>query len=295
MRRALLLVVAALAALATAPGPARAWVPFKTQGGLSLHWLVNPLQYRVAADVPDELDPERVTDVVADAFAAWSALDCHPLPAVSEGYIAGAAFGGADRKNTIVWVTDVADWNARHSATELARTTLFYRDSGAIVDADIEVNIGGFEFSDDAGCLPGLYDLQATLTHEVGHFLGLDHSQVPGACMSARSDPGDCGKRELASDDEEGFCATYGPLPGPAEPGPEPVAEPVADGVADATGGGDLGAEALVEEGSDGGGCGVSGPASGALPLACALLWLSRCVISPTARDRRRRRPARAR
>ncbi|MCB9733019.1 MAG: matrixin family metalloprotease [Deltaproteobacteria bacterium] len=303
MRRArglALAVALALAGLAAAGPPARAWVPFRTESGLSLHWLQNPLRYRIAADVPAELAADRVTAIAAAAFAAWADLACHPLPAVSDGYIEGAVFGGGDRKNTIVWVTDVADWNARHSATELARTTLYFRATGEIVDADIEVNVGGFDFSDDAGCTPGLYDLQATLTHEVGHFIGLDHSPVIGACMAERADAGDCGKRELAEDDREGFCAIYEPVVQPVDPGPEPVAEPVADGVLADTGGADGGADAASHvDGADDGGCSAARPASPALPAALllALAWLavSRRGPSATARDRRARRPARAR
>jgi hypothetical protein len=50
------------------------------------------------------------------------------------------------------------------------------------------------------------------LTHEVGHFLGLDHSTFENATMQANYDLSNLGARTLSSDDVAGICSIYGPL-----------------------------------------------------------------------------------
>lgn len=102
------------------------------------------------------------------------------------------------------------DWPYVGVGSTLALTTItFELKKGTILDADIEVNSFATPLttSDQA---PG-NDLQAIVTHEAGHFLGLAHSSVSDATMYASYTPGDLSFRTLADDDHAAICTVYPP------------------------------------------------------------------------------------
>ncbi|MBK7778308.1 MAG: hypothetical protein IPI43_30075 [Sandaracinaceae bacterium] len=97
----------------------------------------------------------------------------------------------------------------------IALTTTTFDDRGQIKDADIELNDQHFEFFvDGKACAPavGRMDLRNTLTHEVGHVLGLDH---PPIGLRTKTPPCTPARRparpssSLADDDMAGLCAIY--------------------------------------------------------------------------------------
>ncbi len=157
------------------------------------------------------------------AFSAWLGADCEGGGSPSLGVIplGGAScdqveFNAAEsgrpltpNANLIIYRDDA--WPYVNERFVIARTSITFDPlTGAIFDADIEINSFRNEFSLSDTMVSN--DLQSVLTHEVGHFLGLDHTLVPNATMLADYELSDLGTRTLSSDDTAGICAIYSPL-----------------------------------------------------------------------------------
>jgi uncharacterized protein (TIGR03382 family) len=113
-------------------------------------------------------------------------------------------------------------WDHSEGTIALTTTTFSFR-TGVIYDADIEFNAGdaggpGFLFTtvdsppcDEAAlstsCIAA--DVQNTLTHEIGHVVGLDHVDNPGATMEPSAPTGELQKRLIDTGTAAGFCETY--------------------------------------------------------------------------------------
>ena len=103
------------------------------------------------------------------------------------------------------------------SATIGLTTTTYDRKSGQIYDADMELNAANFNMTtvDAPPCAAGLStacvsaDVQNTVTHEVGHLLGLDHAPSPGSTMYASAPTGETSKRSLDDASRAFVCDVY--------------------------------------------------------------------------------------
>jgi hypothetical protein len=208
--------------------------------GAPLWWRSSCVGYDLNAAASRGVDFIDFTDAVHAAFTAWTGATCHAdddVKAASSRVSVDARDLGpvacaratydktGPNQNVITfhddrWPYEAADPAATGAAksTTIALTTVtFDPESGEIFDADVEINSADYEvvpLSVVTAPTPDQVDLQAVLTHELGHFLGLAHSPSADAVMNASGDA-DIGsavpKRDLRSEDVSGICAIYPP------------------------------------------------------------------------------------
>ena len=183
--------------------------------GTPLFWKTGCIGFSVQKDGTELIPMKYIEATVRKSFATWSELGCDTgtasltfseLPQVTcrrTEYNSGGA-------NANIILFQDTKWNYSGANNTLAKTTVTFDDStGEILDADIEVNhaYNDITVSDDVI----KYDLQSILTHEIGHFVGFDHSDDPSATMYASYDPGTIELRTIEPDDVAAACEVYAP------------------------------------------------------------------------------------
>jgi MYXO-CTERM domain-containing protein len=260
----------ALAVALAGPRAAHAYVRYRTATGLPWSWHGTNCLSIVAypRDFPD-MTADAVGAAATAAAAAWSvgesacsflslsiALSTDTGPLVIPAARAAVVF------RETKWCRILGDGScgtkpedvaAYDSAALMLTTATVNPRTGGMVQAGIEVNAVDHAWADLVAHpeRTDAVDLQNGLTHELGHFIGLDHNCAPSGelrpplddtgnpapdCLSAPlaiteatmfpdAPPGDVAKRTLADDDRHGLCDSY-PVAanpgtcGPADPGP---------------------------------------------------------------------------
>lgn len=189
--------------------------------GQPLHWGNSCLTYTVQVDgsPASKLDADEIQAFVAQAFDSWKAARCpgggSPNFEVDfQGYVAcdrhEVICESANKNDNVVMFHDSGwlDGKSRIGVT----TPTGGKESGLIVDADIEINSQDYSFKSDPNGTMST-SLLYVLTHEVGHFLGLAHSPVSGAVMSTGYQSLPFSPNLITADDAAAICAVYPPGP----------------------------------------------------------------------------------
>jgi hypothetical protein len=183
---------------------------------LPVRWGQGQVEYRINSQGSQSMEPgsTEVTDelkhAVFESFDAWNDLECSDFEMVYGGTTEVEQTGydpDTQTVNVVMWQD--GDWpHPLYDAVAL--TTVTYRPcNGEILSADIELNTADYTYTNHEGSAGTQIDLRNTMTHEAGHFLGLDHSPNAAATMYATAPPGEIEKRDLHEADIAGLCFIY--------------------------------------------------------------------------------------
>jgi len=253
-----------------------------------------------------------VLAAIERSFDPWRNADCASIDPTFAGLTDSRTIGidaGTQVSNGNIITFTEAGWP--NASPIQALTSVTYRVStGEIVDADINMNAQFFTIGIiDASSPPTILDLENTLTHEAGHFLGLEHTLEASftgsgswldTTMFGSAGLGETNKRSVEDDDINGICAAY-PLrdddaqcdcvvSGSDVTRPDRACPPLSEsdnpdgGGSDGGGRPDVndrldagsdtnnsGALEITNRNPDGCTCTTSGPASGSTPLSVAV------------------------
>jgi hypothetical protein len=237
--------------------PAHAYVRAVTDSGVPLWWR-SPC---VAMDIylgtpPPTMTVDQYWNASQLAAQAWSHDDvaCTGLSISMTKHTESAADVGLDGNNVIIFLKDTwctpststdagADEPTCYSANAMAVTTVFKNTrTGEIVDADMVINAVNFDWADlvadPVQAIGATADFQNTLTHELGHVIGLAHNcyiandgptpltdntgnlevscgsaNLPATAINATMYPvvstNDTERRSLSPDDQQAICDIY--------------------------------------------------------------------------------------
>lgn len=182
---------------------ASAWTLHMTDDGLTVRWSEFPIGYALDAHADDPVPDAGA--LVAGAFSAWEGHGEVPV-----------TFRADPASENRVWFSQ--DWP--FDPDLLAITTPVSNEYGEIVSFEIRINANQ-PWATDGDTLA--YDLQAALAHEVGHALGIEHSEVEAATMFASIGRGDLSRRAIHDDDHAALAFLYADAEPAPDAGPVPL------------------------------------------------------------------------
>jgi hypothetical protein len=186
------------------------------RAGAPLWWASRCIGYSLSRTLSAKVDREGSRAALRRAFATWAEVPCEGGGVASltfaeqpEAYCSRTEYNANGPNIHVVYFQDDL-WQYLSLDNTLAKTTVTFSPStGEIYDADIAINSSFNEIT--LGDDNVEYDLQAVITHEVGHFIGLGHSDSDDATMHFSYTPGSTELRSLSRDDIAAVCDAYPP------------------------------------------------------------------------------------
>ena len=211
MRPVPTILLAALAASAVPRASARTDV-LRTRSGSVVHWATSAITIGFEASAPSRtVTPTAATEALLAAVEAWNEVPELPLrfrvvtapePTVRVKFCRGKWTGDVDVLGKALFTADIS--------------------TGVVTSAVVEINECDHAFLAPDEVQNGRFDLQAVIAHELGHVLGLAHSDDPDALMFPHGGGG--GLRSPKADDRAKIALIYESATTIGRPTPTPTA-----------------------------------------------------------------------
>jgi hypothetical protein len=170
------------------------------------------VRYFLASDGYSTTNTQAELNAVRASFAQWQSIS-NTILKFEEGGLAAprGTINTADNTNIIFWAkTNTTVASGADVSGSLGVTFTTALAGGILKEADIVFNgVENTWITDFNNVTSTSYFVEGTLLHELGHFIGLDHSPLGAATMFAFSGSGVSAQAGLSSDDVLGAQYIY--------------------------------------------------------------------------------------
>jgi uncharacterized protein (TIGR03382 family) len=175
---------------------AAAFTITQAESGGDIQWRSFPIPYAIDLHgAPDALDDAQWMDVIAASFDTWT-----DIPDTKLSFRETDLELDSDSLKNLVWFE--SSWQDDPDTGAIAS---MWVEDNTLVGFDIRINADTIAWSIDGSAT----DAQAAITHEIGHAIGVGHSNVEAATMYFEILGDDTLQRSLEPDDVRAVTHLY--------------------------------------------------------------------------------------